>query len=406
MKEERVRDLLRQYFDNSIAENDCEELLNYLKDTSLDELSLLMEAQHIPLDDGPRFTDLQRRLVFERIKSDSRFYLDNSLRRDISHPKPYKSLWFKVAALLLLISSITLLIISFEHHRNTVLSKVKRPVNVYSEIIPGGKHATLKIGNGKIIDLDHVSVGRLASSGMTAISKSGNGQLTYERISPTGENSSSNQSVEYSTLATPNGGEYKLKLPDGTLAWLNSASSISFPTTFAGHERRVAISGEVYFEVAKNKVKPFIVSAKNFHVKVLGTHFNVQAYSDNDHSFTTLFEGAVHISIGGRGTLLVPGQQAVTQTSSDQIIVSKANTDHALAWTHGYFVFNDEDLGSIMKQVSRWYDVEVQFQGHQTDRRFGGTFHRTKGITELLHHLEKIGNVHFKVSGRRIIVMP
>jgi transmembrane sensor len=194
-------------------------------------------------------------------------------------------------------------------------------------------------------------------------------------------------------------------LPDGTHVWLNSASSLSYPVEFAGNERRVKLTGEAYFEVAKNKDKPFYVNSNNVQVRVLGTHFNISAYNDDDELKATLLEGSVQVSKNNSQSLLKPGQQAVINNGADMIRVSQANINEVMAWKNGYFIFNDDNIATILKKVSRWYDVDVEQRGNFEGQHFGGTFYRTKGIDELLKNLEKIGKVHFKITGRRVTAM-
>ena len=194
-------------------------------------------------------------------------------------------------------------------------------------------------------------------------------------------------------------------LPDGTKVWLDAGSSISYPVAFTGNSRRVRLTGQGYFEVAKNKEKPFYVEVNRSEVKVLGTHFNISAYEEDPENTTTLLEGSVQISKNGKAALLQPGQQASIAAGSDHIVVSEANIDDVMAWKNGYFIFNDDDIRGIMRKVSRWYDVDVDYRGDFAGRHFGGTFYRSKGINELLNHLERIGKLHFKVAGRRVTVM-
>jgi len=172
-----------------------------------------------------------------------------------------------------------------------------------------------------------------------------------------------------------------------------------------GNERHVKLTGEAYFEVAKNKDKPFYVSINEAQVKVLGTHFNISAYQDDDELVTTLLEGSVQVSKNQQLCMLKPGQQAVLGNNTTYMQVSEANVNEAMAWKNGYFIFNDDNLATIMKKVSRWYNVDFDYKGGMENKRFGGTFNRAKDISELLNNLEKIGKVHFKTVGRRITVM-
>jgi ferric-dicitrate binding protein FerR (iron transport regulator) len=193
-------------------------------------------------------------------------------------------------------------------------------------------------------------------------------------------------------------------LPDGSRVWLNSASSIIYPTAFTGKTRAVKLQGEAYFEVAKNKQKPFIVTANNVDVKVLGTNFNVTAYSDDAAITTTLLEGSVRLSKGSSSALLTPGLQGVALHNQNSISTQKANMEQVMAWKEGYFVFDDLSIKEVMKIVSRWYDVEVNFRGSVENKKFGGTISRYKNITELLDNMSQSGGIHYQIEGRRILL--
>ncbi|HWW40381.1 FecR family protein, partial [Pedobacter sp.] len=200
--------------------------------------------------------------------------------------------------------------------------------------------------------------------------------------------------------------QYQLKLPDGTLVWLNSASSLRFPTQFAGKERSVELDGEAYFEVAKNKEMPFKVHVRAMEVRVLGTHFNVMAYDDEESISTTLLEGSVKVSNALQTAVIRPGQQASLKKSSGILGVEEVNTVEAIAWKNGKFLFADEDIETIMRRISRWYNVEVEYRGNLSDKNFAGSISRYENVSEVLKMLELTGTIHFKVEGRRIIVMP
>nr|WP_305121106.1 FecR domain-containing protein [Pedobacter xinjiangensis] len=205
------------------------------------------------------------------------------------------------------------------------------------------------------------------------------------------------------TIETPKGGEYQVILPDGTKVWLNSASVLTFPARFTLKNRSVKLIGEAYFEVAKDKQRPFQVNLGRTTVEVLGTHFNIAAYHDDPEIKTTLLEGSVKISGFSKKVVLQPGEQA--SVANDDISVSHPKLTEVMAWKNGYFSFNNEDIKSIMKKVSRWYDVDVEFVGNISSQQFGGTFNRSKTVEELLAHLEVLGTIKFKMKGRRIIVM-
>ena len=227
------------------------------------------------------------------------------------------------------------------------------------------------------------------------------GQLVYAPGNAAGQPSSA---VAFNTLLIPKGGQYEVTLPDGTLVWLNAASSLKYPTAFTGSERHVEMTGEAYFEVARNTVMPFTVSTGKSTVKVLGTHFNVSAYDDDPADKTALLEGAVVVGKGEKKVLLAPGQQAVVDHDAGAIAVRTINVDDAVAWKNGYFSFRKEDLRTALRKIARWYNVDVEYQGKETNKLLGGTVSRTQTIEEILSYLELTGIAHFTIKERRIIV--
>lgn len=307
--------------------------------------------------------------------------------------------WTRIAA-----AAVILIVLSFSAyfilHKQQAQQIANNKIN---DIHPGGNKAILTLGDGKQIVLTGAKNGKLAEQGATEINKTQDGQVVY-----TAGESPNSQLISYNTMSTPRGGQYHLVLADGTNVWLNAASSIKYPTAFAGKDRAVEITGEAYFEVAHNASKPFRVTANGQTVEVLGTHFNINAYGDEPVLKTTLFEGRVKVSKSGVTAILKPGQQAQIKTGgADQSIhvVNDANLEEALAWKNGYFVFDGEKLESIMRKVSRWYDVDVSYQQTMPDVAFGGTISRFENVSQLLDVLQRTGSVHFKVEGRRITVM-
>jgi transmembrane sensor len=406
MNREKLKLLLYQYFNNTISTADCKELLAYLEHADPEDIDGIIDQQLFASEDGPEFRGIQAQRVLEHIKSDSRFIHPLTEERDDRQGMAslYHNRWLRIAALVLICCSAGLY---FLKDTPAVKLSDNKTVSAPSPIIitPGGNKATLTMADGKVISLEDAQNGLLAQSGKTSVRKTEHGRLVYNSSADADLTTPLSAEPRYNTLSTPKGGEYQVTLPDGTRVWINSASSLSFPVAFTGKQRLVKLTGEAYFEVAKDASKPFYVSLNNVQVRVFGTHFNIAAYNDDSRITTTLLEGSVQVTKNNKQSLLKPGQQAVVDNNSDKIAVSAADTDQVMAWKNGYFKFDDESIVSVMKKVSRWYDVEIDYRGHFDDQRFGGTFYRSKSITELLHHLEKIGRVHFKITGRRIVVM-
>jgi ferric-dicitrate binding protein FerR (iron transport regulator) len=210
----------------------------------------------------------------------------------------------------------------------------------------------------------------------------------------------------YNTIRTPRGGQYEVDLPDGTHAWLNSASSLRFPTTFSGPKREVTLTGQGYFEVAKNKEYPFIVHAGAMEIKVLGTSFDIMAYGDEPECNTTLVDGAVIVKHQGAERLLKPGEQAHLDLSSQTMGIRNADVEEVIAWKNGKFQFGKSSIKTIMRQIARWYDVEIEYKGDLSGLQLSGIISRKGDVAELLDALEETGDVHFTTENNRIIVTP
>jgi len=273
---------------------------------------------------------------------------------------------------------------------------------VKSIIAPGRNRAILTLANGKKLDLDGTQTGMISREGASIVSKTADGKLTYG----TNTDTQYKNALIYNTIETPRGGQYELTLGDGTKVWLNAGSSLKYPTTFTGKERSVELTGEAYFQVAKNKEKPFNVVLKGMKVEVLGTHFNVMAYDDEQKIETTLLEGSVKLTKNGNTRMLVPNQQGLLANGASDFSVRTVNTENVIAWKNGFFKFDDENIETIMRKVARWYDVDISYKGNLKYKNFGGTVARFKDISQLLTTLELTGTVHFKIDGRRITVMP
>ena len=310
--------------------------------------------------------------------------------------------WLRVAAAALIVVSVGLLL--GRHLSQTTGEEQQKIVTKKVTIIPGGNKATLTMSDGKTIVLTDVENGHLATHSGIEVRKTQDGMLVYDFKAPQSGMTDAPASL-LNTVSTPKGGQYQIKLSDGTSVWLNAASSLRFPVSFTGAQREVELNGEAYFEVAKNRNQPFIVSANGTSVQVLGTHFNVSAYHDDYAVTTTLLEGSVRLYKGSSSVLLRPGQQGKSMNNQMNISVQPVNLEQVIAWKDGYFMFKNESITTIMKQAARWYDIDVVYQDQLKDQEFGGKISRYSDISELLKNLELTGTIHFKVEGRRVTVM-
>ena len=277
---------------------------------------------------------------------------------------------------------------------------------VSNEVVPGGNKAILTLADGSSVNLTNTVNDTVAKQGSTNIIKVADGQLSYRILNEKPTNGL------YNSIATPRGGQYQLTLSDGTMIWLNAASSVHFPVVFTGSERVVEITGEVYFEVAKNASMPFKVKIANkAEIEVLGTHFNVNAYVDEPSLNTTLLEGKVKVTSTVAGSrlptpdsrLLSPGEQAQLKTDGKINIDKPANAEQYIAWKNGIFSFDSADLEMSLRQLARWYDIEIEFEGSTARKKFSGEMQRNLSISQVIKLLET-NNVHCRLEGRKLIV--
>lgn len=314
--------------------------------------------------------------------------------------------WYKVASfalIIMLLSGTAYYFIKSETKAAQQSIVLNTPIPA-GDVAPGGNKAMLTLDDGSVIILDSANNGILGEQGAVAVKKLDNGLIAYQNNT----RALTEEKVFYNTISTPRGGEYKITLSDGTKVWLNAASSIRFPTAFRGADRPVQITGEVYFEVAHNEAKPFKVSAGKSAIEVLGTHFNVNAYDDEMQVRTSLLEGAVKVFAADETDrqqmkILKPGQQArMTRTGRIQVI-SDMDEEEVMAWKNGLFVFKSSDLRSIMRQIGRWYDVDIEYKGN-VGMQFTGQITRNNNVSKVLDMLELTEEVKFRVEGKKVIV--
>jgi transmembrane sensor len=286
---------------------------------------------------------------------------------------------------------------------NNKFTHSDQSVAVQHDIPPGGNTAILTLANGKKIFLDKIVNGQVLQQAGLHITKTSKGQIVYE-VTDQKALQDSNEEAKMNTISTPNGGQYQVVLPDGTRVWLNSASNLKYPNYFSGSERLVELEGEAYFEVAKNKLSPFRIKTGLQTIEVLGTHFNVNAYNDEPILKTTLLEGSVTVSSAKNKIILIPGQQAtINRNNLETTVESKVDLDQIVAWKNGVFSFENEDLRSIMRQISRWYNVSVVFNGPLSDDKFFGEISRNSNLSQVIEIL-KLNNIRVALSGKTLHV--
>ena len=317
-----------------------------------------------------------------------------------SHKNNYRKLYWLAASIILIISAASVFLL--KQNTNTSLLTAKNSVSKNDIKPASNNNALLTLPNGKEIILNEIKAGTELHQGNLSVKKQANGLLQINTLAQTHLKQTGS---DLNTISTPIGGRYEVVLPDGSKVWLNAASTLKFPSVFTGSERKVELTGEAYFEVAKNRQLPFKVQFDNNVVEVLGTHFNIMAYKNEDYFKTTLLEGSVRISKSGIKKILIPGQQAVTNQNELGINVSSGDTEQAIAWKDNVFLFHNENIRSIMRQLSRWYDIDVVYQTNTEHKDYGIRMSKSKNLSEILKNMELTGTIHFNIEGRRITVM-
>ncbi|EHQ24610.1 FecR family protein [Mucilaginibacter paludis] len=391
--EDHFKKLLDKYALRQASPEEVEELFALIKDSGHDEdlqrlLVAVLENTN-PVNGEEQLWNSQFDQLLATAKSREAAE-ENQVR-----PFAWRRLAIAVCVLLLISVSGYLLL------KRGSLGKQEMAQVEKQDFLPGGNKAILTLSNGKQIVLTNAKNGRLANQAGMSVNKTGDGKVVYQ---PADNASDVPEKIEYNTYSTPKGGQFQVVLPDGSHVWLNDASSIRFPVNFAGNERLVSITGEVYFEVAHNKAKPFKVTVNGQTVEVLGTHFNINSYSDEPALKTTLLEGSVRVAKGANIAVLKPGEQSLTTEGNTNISIEKdVDTDEEIAWKNGFFQIKGADLQTIMRQAARWYDVDIEYQGEIPQRSFTGKINRSVNASKFLEALGFF-DVHFQIQGKKIIV--
>lgn len=404
----RLTYLLQKYLHNTISDEETNELFKFIREARQHEVLKeqiidVFSQAHAEEDTGVMDWDA----MFSRLTGKTEKGKNKSIRKIV--------IWKRVAAavLILVVGSLGVYVLrdkKMERHRlaGEVFEKV--------DLQPGGNKAILTLGNGSKIILDSSRNGLLSFQNGTKIVKDSSGLLRYS-IASNAKGQRARGNVPYNTITTPRGGQYEVVLPDGSRVWLNAASSLKFPTAFEGDKREVTMTGEAYFEISSlqtssggGAVVPFIVhapsSSGDVAIKVLGTHFNVMAYEDEEAVKTTLIEGAVRVSKGRKDLLLKPGQEASVKQNGEMELMKNVNVMQASAWKNNLFWFENSDVEEVMKQLSRWYDVDIVIEGEIPDL-FTGSIPRSLSFSRVFEVLQQTGSIHYKIENdKTIVVMP
>lgn len=398
--------LLRKYISGSVSKNELDRLLQLTEENSNESfndtmLSLWNEAGSAENNRGD--ADMEK---LDSIIKEADIYIGKKAEEQKTRSRRP---WYIAAT----VSGIVLATSLFFYHtakKDTPHESITEKNSIPLDFSPGRSGAILRLAGGEEILLDSAGNGLLAVQGETKITNK-DGQIQYRSVTPGVE-------TLYNTISTPRGRQYRLVLSDGTKVWLNAASSIHYPAAFSDRERRVSITGEVYFEVAasvkpgSNTRKPFIVqieaaSGKKGEVEVLGTHFNINAYDNEPEIRTTLIEGSVKLFDHRRQwKSLQPGQQAKLSKYDGEIHVEdNIDTDAALAWKNGFFSFSNTDMATLLRQIERWYDIDIAYSGILPDRKFGGKISRENNVSQILKIMEE-SNMRFRLEDKKVIILP
>ena len=383
----RINELLEQYVNKTISEPDFAELFDYIsKEENKYVLGDFMKkAENTSLPDAD-VQDIDWNHMYTNIVADknhtSKFSLILNIGKTIT-----------IAASLFMITYIGYKFFDTQSASHPIAKIAKQ------DLLPGSNKAILKLADGSEIILNDALNGILTRQGKSNVSKNDDGFIEYNELNAEGE-----KKVYVNTLSTPRGGQYRLMLPDKSLVWLNAQSSITFPSAFIGKERKVSVTGEVYFEVSKDKTRPFIVETGDADVEVLGTQFNVNIYPDEENAAVTLLEGSIKLSHNNTSKILIPGQQAIFNKNANNIQLKNVEVDNFVDWKNGLFIFEDASVPEVMRQIERWYDVDVKYVGKTPDIKFNGVVSRNNNVSKLLKLLQTAGNIEFNINNKTIEV--
>lgn len=408
MSEAYFKFLLDRYLNDTLNEEELRLLLDYLRQykNNLELKDTIQKALADKSFEG--ISDKSRSdIIFKKIMQQASttetpvVLLDNDNTSSTQYHKKVSLVkWLSAAAVLVIIITGSYYFLSPKNSNKTAAIKKTNP-ELVGDIGPGSNKAILKLADGTAVVLDDAANGTIATQGNTSVQKINSGELSY---------SIKDQKISiplYNSISTPRGGQYSVTLPDGSKVWLNAESSLYFPTIFTGKERSVTLIGEAYFEVAHNKQMPFKVRANNMTVEVLGTHFNIMTYENEELTHTTLLEGSVKVTLNVKGEpafTLAPGQQALLKKGAEKYNVHKVDIDAVTAWKNGKFQFNGDNIQTIMRQIERWYDVDIQYSNKIPDGHYSGTIGRDNNLLKVLKIFEA-GDLRFRIDGKKLIVL-
>lgn len=394
MDKQRIDYLLERFKDNRLSENEAEELLLLLGEDQCENLTEQINAILVEHDQLFAITDTTGQIDLSLITSIDK---NTGLAEDKGKSN-YAIFRFLAAACLLIILAVSLLLFK-QNSKNDYSSQNQSSVH---DVNPGTDKAILTLADGRTIILDNKETGLLVDNSSIKIAKPKEGQLQVNGLG-------NERADEILNIKTPRGGKYEVQLPDGSRVWLNAATSLKFPAAFTDAERSVELDGEAYFEIksvesSTGRRLPFVVKTKGQSVEVLGTHFNINAYPDENSVKTTLLEGSVRVvrASTGESVLIKPGRQAILTEKS--LSVRSTDVENVVSWKDNLFRFKDADIKSIMRQIARWYDVDIDYGNITPTERLTGYISRDVPLSKVLKMLEETGDMRFQIDARKVIV--
>lgn len=385
-----ISKLIAAYLQGTITSSDREKLFRWMAENPLNREHFEQIYKEQTLHDNLRlFEDADRDAIWYKMMR----HMDQQAM-SFSKPKMRKMYLQFVAAAMLVILGISLLIVK----QQTANSSRHRQLTAFEDVAPGNSGATLTLSNGKQITLSAITKGMVSEESGVEITKSATGELIYEL------KTYDKNVIGENTLSTANGQTYQIRLPDGSRVWLNAGSSLTYsPTLMKDGKRQVKLLGEAYFEITKDRSKPFVVQTEKQEIEVLGTVFNVNAYSNESVTRTTLLEGGIKIKTKNKERVVRPGEQAITD--GQQITIAKIDVENAIDWKNGDFYLNHVDFKEAMRKIARWYDVDIIYEYTVSDdMESGGWISRNRSLSQVVKSIESSGMVKFKIEGRKLYV--
>lgn len=405
ISQENFKVIFQKYLENQCSPEEADRVLAFLKSNNQEKYLQQILEQQLSRELNKNY--ISNPVVKERLEVRLKKILEEIASKEearvvpINEDEVHRFNWSRIVAAAIVIVLLGFgVYYLFNHSKTKEVAKINTPVK-QDIAAPTSAHATITLANGQKIILDSAGNGTLATTGNMNIVKTGDGQIAYDEASKV----SPGEVLEaYNTLSNPRGSKVvSLTLSDGTQVWLNAESSLTYPTAFAGRERNVTITGEAYFEVSHNASMPFKVIKGETEITVLGTHFNVNAYDDEGSIKVTLLQGSVKVQNGSSSQIIKPGEQA--QVAGGIKVIKDVNIDQVMAWKNGKFSFDHAGIKTVMRELSRWYDLDVKYEGVPTNDLFGGDIQRDLPLSKTLDFLKQ-SQVHFEVEGRKVIVKP